>query len=141
MEWCLQPQVCSVWDWRRRSPNSCLPMSCCPPPDKAHWPWKTVAGHWADDLLAPLNHGPTFAAIAAERAVLQNLGGGCSVPIAVLGEQRDGQLQVRALVSSPDGSCTLRRTIAGPAEQAAPLGRRLAAQLLADGARNILDVL
>ena len=99
---------------------------------------ETIAGHRADDLLAPLNHPPTAAAVASERAVLQNLGGGCSVPIGVLGEHRDGQLHVRALVSSPDGSCALRRAIAGPPDQAALLGQRLAAQLLADGAGDIL---
>jgi hydroxymethylbilane synthase len=102
---------------------------------------ETVAGHWADGLLAPLNHPPTATAVAAERTVLQHLGGGCSVPIAVLGEHRDGQLHVQALVNSPDGSCALRRAISGSPEQAVPLGQRLAAQLLADGASDILEAL
>ena len=100
---------------------------------------ESIAGHWVDDLLAPLNHPPTAAAVAAERAVLRHLGGGCSVPIGVLGEHRDGRLHVQALVSSADGSRTLRRAIMGPAGEAAALGRRLAAQLLADGAAGILD--
>ena len=100
---------------------------------------ESVAGHWVDDLLAPLNHPPTAAAVAAERAVLQNLGGGCSVPIGVLGEHQDGRLHVQALVSTPDGSRALRRAIMGPAGEAAALGRRLAAQLLADGAAGILE--
>ena len=100
---------------------------------------ESVAGHWVDDLLAPLNHPPTAAAVAAERAVLQNLGGGCSVPIGVLGEHQDGRLHVQALVSTPDGSRALRRAIMGPAGEAAALGRRLAAQLLADGAADILE--
>ena len=102
---------------------------------------ETVAGHWADNLLAPLNHPPTASAITSERAVLHHLGGGCSVPIGALGEHRDGQLHVQALVSSPDGSCTLRRAICGPPEQATALGQRLAAQLYADGAGDILEAL
>ena len=102
---------------------------------------ETVAGHWADDLLAPLNHPATASATTAERAVLQHLGGGCSVPIAALGEQRDGELHLQALVGSPDGRCTLRRAISGPAEQAVALGQRLAAQLRADGADEILAAL
>ena len=100
---------------------------------------ESIAGHWVDDLLAPLNHPPTAAAVAAERAVLQHLGGGCSVPIGVLGEHRDGRLHVQALVSSADGRRALRHAIMGPAGEAAALGRRLAAQLLADGAAGILD--
>lgn len=100
---------------------------------------ETVTGHWADDLLAPLNHLPTAAAITAERAVLRNLGGGCSVPIGVLGEHRDGQLHVQALVGSPDGSCILRRSILGPPNEATALGQRLAQQLLAEGAEDILE--
>ena len=102
---------------------------------------ETVSGHWADDLLAPLNHRLTASAVAAERAVLRHLGGGCSVPIAVLGEHRDGQLHVQALVSSPDGSCALRRSVSGSPRQAVPLGQRLAAQLLAHGAGDILGAL
>ena len=102
---------------------------------------ETVAGHWADDLLASLNHPPTARCVAAERALLQHLGGGCSVPVAVLGECRDGQLHVQALVSSPDGSHALRRTLSGPPGQAVPLGQRLAEQLDADGAGDILRAL
>lgn len=102
---------------------------------------ETVVGHWVDDLLAPLNDPATASAIAAERTVLQHLGGGCSVPIAVLGQCQNHHLHVQALVSSPDGSRALRRNISGPAAQAVPLGKRLAAQLHADGAGDILQAL
>ena len=100
---------------------------------------ETVAGHWVDDLLAPLNDPATAGAVTAERAVLQHLGGGCSVPIAVLGQCRDDRLHVQALVSSPDGSRALRRDISGSRDEALQLGERLAAQLHADGAGDILQ--
>ena len=102
---------------------------------------ETAIGHWVDDLLAPLNDPATAAAVTAERAVLQHLGGGCSVPIAVLGQCRDDRLHVQALVSSPDGSRALRRDVSGPRDEAAALGERLAAQLHADGAGDILNAL
>jgi hydroxymethylbilane synthase len=102
---------------------------------------ETVAGHWVDDLLAPLNDPATASAVAAERAVLQHLGGGCSVPVAVLGQCQDGRLHVQALVSSPDGRWALRQDISGLPDQAVPLGERLAAQLHADGAGDILQAL
>ena len=102
---------------------------------------ETAIGHWVDDLLAPLNDPAATAAVTAERAVLQHLGGGCSVPIAVLGRCRDDRLHVQALVSSPDGSRALRRDVSGPRNEAAALGERLAVQLHADGAGDILQAL
>ena len=102
---------------------------------------ETVAGHWSDNLVTPLNHPPTASAVTAERAVLQHLGGGCSVPIAALGEHRNGELHVQALVGSPDGRCTLRRAISGAPKLAVALGQRLAALLRADGADDILGAL
>ena len=102
---------------------------------------ETAIGHWADDLLAPLNDPATASAVTAERSVLQHLGGGCSVPIAVLGRCCDDRLDMQALVSSPDGSRALRRNISGPRDEAAALGERLAAQLHADGAGDILQAL
>ena len=102
---------------------------------------ETVAGHWVDDLLATLNDPATAAAVTAERAVLQHLGGGCSVPIAVLGQCHDDRLHVQALVSSPDGRRALRQDISGPRDEAAALGERLAARLHADGAGEILRAL
>ena len=112
-----------------------------PPAGQGALALETVAGHWVDDLLAPLNDAATAGAVAAERAVLQHLGGGCSVPIGALGQYQDAHLHVQALVSSPDGSRALRREISGPVDQAAALGERLAAQLRADGAGDILQAL
>ena len=102
---------------------------------------ETAIGHWVDDLLTPLNDPATASAVTAERAVLQHLGGGCSVPIAVLGQCQDDRLHVQALVSSPDGSRALHRDLSGPRDEAAALGKRLAAQLHAAGASDILQVL
>ena len=102
---------------------------------------ETAAGHWVDELLAPLNDPATASAVAAERAVLQHLGGGCSVPIAVLGQYQANRLHLQALVSSPDGSRSLRRDLSGPRDEAVQLGERLAARLHADGAGDILQAL
>ncbi|MEK7717939.1 MAG: hydroxymethylbilane synthase, partial [Pseudomonadota bacterium] len=45
----------------------------------------------------------------------------------------------RGLVGEPDGSRLLRAELRGPAMQAEQLGARLAQQLLAQGAKDILD--
>ncbi len=73
--------------------------------------------------LAPLDHPPTAACIAAERALLAELAGSCRTPIAGLAElAADGRLRLRALVAMPDGSALHRATREGPAADAARIG-------------------
>jgi hydroxymethylbilane synthase len=89
-------------------------------------------------LLAPLAHADTTSRIAAERAMNQALNGGCQVPIAGYATLTDGQIYMRGLVGEPDGSRILRSEIGGSVEDAASLGKRLAEDLLAQGADDIL---
>ena len=90
-------------------------------------------------LLAPLNHAATRICVNAERAMNAALEGGCQVPIggyAVL----DGEaLHLRGLVGDPDGSQVIRGEIRGAPADAERLGTALAEELLARGARAILD--
>jgi hydroxymethylbilane synthase len=92
-----------------------------------------------DVLLAPLHHVATAQAVTAERSFLAHLSGGCMVPIAALGQREGERLHLRGLVSSPQGDQVLRREVRGPASEAETLGRQLAEQMLADGARDILE--
>ena len=89
-------------------------------------------------ILAPLAHADTTARIAAERAMNKALNGGCQVPIAGYAVLTNGQIFMRGLVGEPDGSRILRSEISGSVEQAASLGKRLAEDLLAQGADDIL---
>jgi len=90
-------------------------------------------------LLKVLHHKDTAARVAAERAVNCELEGGCQVPIACYAELvEDGQLYLRALVGSLDGSVMLREEITGAADTAEQLGIELAGRLLARGADKIL---
>jgi len=97
------------------------------------------AGDDIDALLAPLHHVATAQAVTAERSFLAHLSGGCMVPIAALGQREGERLHLRGLVSSPQGDQVLRREVRGPASEAEALGRQLAEQMLADGARDILE--
>ncbi|MHB8534929.1 MAG: hydroxymethylbilane synthase [Sulfuricaulis sp.] len=90
-------------------------------------------------LLAPLNHRETQLCITAERALNAGLDGGCQVPVGGYAELHGETLHLRGLVGEPDGSRLLRAEVRGPAAQAEQLGVRLAQQLLAQGARDILD--
>ena len=90
-------------------------------------------------LLAPLNHEPTRLCIQAERAMNAHLGGGCQVPIGGYAELEEDSLHLRGLVGEPDGSRLIRGEVRGSAQDAEQLGVRLADDLLARGAKAILD--
>jgi hydroxymethylbilane synthase len=86
-----------------------------------------------------LDHAATHAAVTAERGVLTALGGGCQVPIGAHATVADGRVRLLAIVASPDGAAIVRAQGEGAVVEAAELGRRLGAELLERGAREILD--
>jgi hydroxymethylbilane synthase len=79
------------------------------------------------------------AAMNAERALVAALGGGCQTPIGALASLVNGtDLDLVATVVSLDGSRAVRGRARGPRHEAAAIGGRVGAQLLADGADEIL---
>lgn len=92
-------------------------------------------------LLAPLQDAGTAAAVAAERAFLHALEGGCQVPIGALAAVRDGVVVLDGLIASLDGVEVLRSRARGPVTDAVGVGAWLADQLLAQGAGRILDTI
>jgi hydroxymethylbilane synthase len=78
------------------------------------------------------------AALRAERAVVTRLGGGCQMPIGALAVMHGGQLAVRGLVISPDGTRMAEGSCEGTPAEADRLGREVADQLLRRGAGDIL---
>jgi hydroxymethylbilane synthase len=96
-------------------------------------------GGGAFEICRKLDHAATRAAVAAERALLASLGGGCQVPIGAYATLREGQLLLTAVVCSPDGARLIRRNSSGPAESAEELGRELGEALLEAGADDILE--
>jgi len=98
------------------------------------------------DLLAPLDHPATRAAVTAERTFLSALGGGCQAPIGAFGRIcEDGRLVLTGMVASLDGARLVKQTAkspdpaAGAAEAAEALGHGLAQAVCLKGAREILD--
>ncbi|MGH3745367.1 MAG: hydroxymethylbilane synthase, partial [Mycobacteriales bacterium] len=117
-------------------------------------------------LLAALDHADTRTAVTAERALLAALEAGCSAPVGALavvaeGEQRlvaEGEQRLvpegeqplvvevdsgtevflRACVTALDGSDAVRLSATGPTTDADGVGRRLAAELLAEGADQMM---
>ncbi|HUG41161.1 MAG TPA: hydroxymethylbilane synthase [Longimicrobiales bacterium] len=90
-------------------------------------------------FVGALEHPATRAATTAERAFLNELEGGCQVPIGALADLTGaGALTLHGLVASLDGGTVLRREAGGGADEADAVGRRLAAELLARGADRVL---
>jgi len=90
-------------------------------------------------LLAPLHDAECADCVRAERAMNRALSGGCQVPIAgfaTLGT--GGELWLRGLVGSTDGSRIVRAELRGSRTDAERLGAELAARLLGGGADVIL---
>ncbi len=93
-------------------------------------------------LLASLDDADARAAVTAERTLLNVLEAGCSAPVGALGEvvegERGPELSLRAVVVSEDGADSVRLSATGPADDAVGVGRRLAAELLAEGAGDLM---
>ncbi len=90
-------------------------------------------------LLAALDDAPSRQAVLAERALLRALGGGCLVPIGAAAAVASDAVTLRGAVLSPDGRRRVAGDTAGPAAEAEVLGRRLAQQLLDQGAGALLS--
>ena len=118
-------------------------------------------------LITPLHDAASAAATLAERSLLRRLEGGCQIPIAALARIQNQELILKARVASEDGLRMVQatRSIAWPinteprdngqidqpgvsAKWSWPyqplveqLGRDLAEELLAQGAKEILQCL
>jgi len=79
------------------------------------------------------------AALDAERAVVEALGGGCQMPIGALATPVDRlTIELVGAVASLDGSRVIRVTARAGRDDAAELGLRVGHELIAKGAGDIL---
>jgi hydroxymethylbilane synthase len=94
------------------------------------------------DLSAVLDDPETRAAVTAERALLAELEAGCSAPVGALADVATGddgpELWMRAIVLAVDGSAVVRLSATGRPQDAESMGRRLAQDLLAEGAADLV---
>jgi len=91
------------------------------------------------DAVAFLNHRDTAFSVRAERGFLKRLEGGCQVPIAAYGRTEGDAIVLEGMVGRPDGSEIVRGSARGTVADPEGLGVSLAEQLLARGAKEILD--
>jgi hydroxymethylbilane synthase len=89
--------------------------------------------------LAPLHDADAGAALAAERSLVAALGGGCQMPLGAIARPSGRDLEMIAIVTSLDGTQSIRRSARGHADGAEDLALRLAESLIAAGARELLQ--
>ena len=90
-----------------------------------------------DAATRRIDHSPTHACVAAERAFAAGLGGDCRVPLGALATGHGRTVSLVGEVLSPDGRLSLRRRRSGPMADARAVGMRLGQELLDRGALDL----
>jgi hydroxymethylbilane synthase len=101
----------------------------------------TERRHELLELVGRLADAGTTACVRAERAVSRALGGSCTIPLGAYARLQDGRVRLEAVVATPDGRRVARAAEEGTTSDPEALGERIAAQLRAQGADEILSVL
>ncbi|MFF2750727.1 hydroxymethylbilane synthase [Kitasatospora sp. NPDC058048] len=92
----------------------------------------------AREILAGSGDPATDAEVRAERAMLAELHGGCSVPVGAFGKADGDVLTLRGQVTSVDGKRQVEASFSGPLGEPEKLGVRVAGLLLDQDAEGIL---
>ena len=97
----------------------------------------------AAEIAAAIDDRAARACVTAERVVLADLEAGCSAPVGALAEIVEGEdgeeLWLRAVALSLDGALSVRLSASGSPDNAAEVGHRLAAEMIADGAATLIS--
>lgn len=111
-----------------------LPEVMLPAPGQGALALQTKRGNQeVRRILAPLHHAESAAEVAAERAFLRALGGGCQQPIAALGRALpDGKLTLTGIswLGLAAGEIPTRVSMEGSIAQPVELGEALALKLI-----------
>ena len=89
-------------------------------------------------MLDVVDHGPSNAAVTAERAFLDAIGGGCRVPVAAYATVEGSVMRIAAMAADPDGQRMWRTDTSHDAADPDGAGREAAEALMAAGAAQIV---
>lgn len=89
-------------------------------------------------IILATNDELTNIMLQAERAYLNKLDGGCSIPSFAMASIVDNEFIIEGGIVSLDGSKIVRKTIKGSLDEAKHLGQQLAETVLNDGGAEIL---
>lgn len=91
------------------------------------------------ELLAPINHPATQAALLCERAFLGALDGSCRTPIAGLATIVGSQLSLYGMILTPDGTVWHDIRTEGPVGDASVLGAEAGAEVRGRAGSSFFD--
>jgi hydroxymethylbilane synthase len=126
--------------------------TCLPAPGQGALALQVRANDDAtQSLVAQLDHAPTRAAVTAERAFLERLGGGCAIPVGALATVDGDRIMLNGVVALGAGFANpaiapalsgaeglLRERVLGSVSNPAAVGAELAQRLLAMGADRVI---
>lgn len=121
--------------------SAALPADrCLPAPGQGIVVVETRADDAAlNTMLRSIHDEAAGIALAAERSLVEALGGDCRIPLGGLARLNGAGMEMDAIVCSLDGHRILRRQLRGSAAHPEMLGARLADELLMAGGADILD--
>lgn len=126
----LRPANSIELDWMLPAPAQGAVVAVCREDDKA-----------SRHACSALNHAPTRLCTHIERDFLRALMGGCTTPISAYAYVTTNNIiHFNGEVCSPDGTQTLTVTRNAPVADAYDLGKTAADELLAQGAREIVNL-
>lgn len=91
------------------------------------------------DLLAAINHCPTYHAVSCERAFLSVLDGSCRTPIAGYAICDGDELHFSGLILTPDGRTEHGVEMSGKCTQALELGKQAGEKVRADAGTGFFE--
>jgi hydroxymethylbilane synthase len=94
-------------------------------------------------LATALDDPTTRATVAAERVLLADLEAGCTAPVGALADVAEGddgveEIYLRGVAADVAGTRAIRLSATGPRSDAAEIGHRLARDLIAAGAADLI---
>ncbi len=93
---------------------------------------------WVSRAVGVLHDPITAACVAAERAFLAGLGGGCQIPVAALASIEGERISITGVVCDPEGETLIRVEATGAIGAAASVGAEAARSAVEKGAAEIL---
>jgi hydroxymethylbilane synthase len=91
------------------------------------------------ELVAKLDDRDSRITAEAERRILAAMHGGCSIPLGVHSKIQGDTITIDATISDPDGGESIKLSASGAVSDADKIAEKLAADLLAAGATEILE--
>ena len=89
-------------------------------------------------MAAKLNHEGTLLEVTAERAFLDEIGGGCSASVSAHAKIRGKRLEFFAFASTPDGTQVIRESLVDEASNAEEVGKKMGQLFVERGARQLV---